>query len=219
MKNRKKQQKRLSFKNNFWKLFTILSTNLLRLDQDLSAHLPCMNILCTPCTCTPKEIYQSHGNNHLPLNVTNSQNTELKSNQSEVCKGFTPALFSQTFLCNCYSCGPPTTFRTINPTVIIQAVLFHQVGRRTWFLREASLDKPCDLVWSGLSLSLAAIAPVTVVIDFLPPANHKPGGQGIHTRQPSWSIVNTPNCLTICSQLRAFSLLRKRRSIKPFRKN
>ena len=155
MKNRKKQQKRLSFKNNFWKLFTILSTNLVRLDQDLSAHLPCMNILCTPCTCTPKEIYQSHGNNHLPLNVTNSQNTELKSNQSEVCKGFTPALFSQTFLCNCYSCGPPTTFRTINPTVIIQAVLFHQVGRRTWFLREASLDKPCDLVWSGLKWPLS----------------------------------------------------------------
>ena len=176
-----------------------------------------MNILRTLCMCTPKEIYQSRGKQHSPLKVRNSQDPELKSNQSEVCRGFTPALFSQMFLCNCYSCGPPATFRT-NPTVIIQEVLFHQVGRGTWFLKAAGLDKVMGLglKWSfclSLQLPLAL-----VVIDFLPTANHKAGGQGIHTGQPSWSTVNTPNRLTTCSQLRAFSLLSKRRSIKPYGK-
>lgn len=135
-----------------------------------------MNILRTLCMCTPKEIYQSRGKQHSPLKVRNSQDPELKSNQSEVCRGFTPALFSQMFLCNCYSCGPPATFRT-NPTVIIQEVLFHQVGRGTWFLTAAGLDKVmglglkwsfsvshCNCPWHWLS-SISFPQPITKLED------------------------------------------------------
>lgn len=96
--------------------------------------------LHTVCVHTQRDLLKSQDNNNcLPLKMRNSQNTELKSNQSEVCKGFSLALLSQMSLCDCCSCGPPATFQTINPTVIIQGVQFHQVGKGTWFLKKPVL--------------------------------------------------------------------------------
>lgn len=149
----------MSFKNNFWKLFTILSTNLLRLDQDLSAHLLCMNILCTPCTCTPREIYQSHGKQPLaPQSERQPKHwTEIQPVWSlprfHSCFTFTDVPVQLLFL------WTPNDFQNNKPHCKNPRGPISSGGKRNLVPQRSSLDRPRDLIWSGLSLSLAATAP------------------------------------------------------------
>lgn len=83
------------------------------------------------CLCVhQRDLLQSQDNNCLPLKTTNSQNSELKSNPFKVRKGFILALLSQMSLCECCSCGSPTTFKTINPTDNPRNSIY-QLGRGT----------------------------------------------------------------------------------------
>lgn len=74
-----------------------------------------------------RDLSKLQAHNCLPLKTRNSQNTKPKPDQSEVCKGSILALLSQMSLCELFLWFP-TTFKTRNPTVIIQGVQFHQWG-------------------------------------------------------------------------------------------
>lgn len=79
----------------------------------ICTYIHTMHMVCVDT----KEVNWSHGK-QLWTFKEKPPNTELKSNQSQVHNGFVLALLSQVCLCECFSCGPPTTYKTTDLTSI-----------------------------------------------------------------------------------------------------
>lgn len=104
------------FKNNFWKLLTTLSMNLLELVR--KSFCPSALHICTMHTVhvhAKRDLSKLQAHNCLPLKTRNSQNTKPKPDQSEVCKGSILALLSQMSLCECCSYGSQLLLKQETP--------------------------------------------------------------------------------------------------------